>query len=86
MHHSGFITDDKNNKKKLFQWINKLLGKEKRFLPHSYTDIQLADDFSRFFTSKITKIRSGIEAERSGDESIINNNCNGCCFRNDQLS
>ena len=58
MHHSGFITDNKNNKKKLFQRINKLLGKEKSSLPHSNTDIQLADDFSQFFISKITKMRS----------------------------
>ena len=52
------VLDCKRDTKELFCLINKLTGNTiKNPLPPNKTDEELADDFAKFFLSKIEKIR-----------------------------
>ena len=86
LHDSGIIIRNKNDKRKLFKKLNEMLGNEKRILPHSNNDKQLADDFSKFFDSKIKVIHSNIAAEKISDDRSHSDDCNDCNFINDTLT
>ena len=75
----GLIAD--SNQKNLFQVVNDLLFKPKTpTLPTRGSDSELADEFATYFSSKVAKIRAGLdlnadpdpplEAGRQGDFSL----------------
>ena len=84
--HSNDIMNAKNDKRKLFNKLNKLLGKEKSFLPDCNDDKQLSEDFASYFTSKINKIRYDIESEKA-DYGMVNDIpvCDDCVYRGSAL-
>jgi len=53
------------NVKSLFKKVNVFLGKSKECLPTNTDEEILANDFGNFFTEKVNKIRSDIEAKAS---------------------
>ena len=55
-------------------------------LPHSNSDSQLADEFSKFFDSKIKRIYSDIDTEKRNGDVTYYNDCEECKFVNDTLS
>ena len=82
--HSNSLFKVKNDKRKLYRKLNELLGKENQVLPQSTDNKALVQDFSHFFESKITKIRSEIEHER--DAFCPPPVCNHCKYDGDQLT
>ena len=68
-----FIKEDldavKGDPKKLQNKLQKLLGKAETILPETTSTKNLADDFSQFFSSKVTKIRNQVneEQQQAGD-------------------
>ena len=63
-----------NSQKELFQITDELSNsKRKTHLPTYVNDNELTERFSSFFTSKIEKIRNGIE--RSTPEFSCHNQC-----------
>jgi hypothetical protein len=70
---SLFIKEDldavKGDPKKLQNKLQKLLGKAETILPETTSSKNLADDFSQFFSSKVTKIRDQVneEQQQAGD-------------------
>ena len=81
---SGNLDKVKNNKRKLFGLLNKLMGKEKSILPESNSDRELADDFSKYFSEKITNIRSIIEQEQT-THGVQTEDCSECRFHGERL-
>ena len=65
---SLFIKEDldsvKGDPKKLQNKLQKLLGKAETILPETTSTKDLADDFSQFFSSKVTKIRDQVNEEQ----------------------
>ena len=84
LHDSGVIIRNKRDKRKLFKKINEMLGNEKRMLPHSNNDSQLAEEFSKFFDSKIKEIYSDIDDEKINND-VAYDDCGECNFVNDSL-
>ena len=74
----------KNDKKALFKKINRLMGTEELGLPRCTDDLDLAEQFKSYFTSKIDTIRSNIESEKQSidhDTPTFELTENiGCCF------
>ena len=53
---------DDNSSKELYRVVNKLLDNTKEVvLPKSSTDVDLANDFSKYFSEKVRKIRESIK-------------------------
>ena len=65
---SDFVKEDleaaKGDPKKLQRKLQKLLGKVETILPETTNNKNLADDFSEFFSSKVTKIRTQVNEEQ----------------------
>ena len=70
---SAFVQEDleaaKGDPKKLQRKLQKLLGKVETILPETTNNKKLADDFSDFFSSKVTRIRTQVseEQQQAGD-------------------
>ena len=84
VHTSASINNVKHNKRKLFKRLNKLMGKERSVLPSSNSDKDLAEDFSTYFSDKITKIRYDIDHEQEHNCAHLED-CNECCYQGDKL-
>lgn len=54
----------KHDKRVLYKKINKLMGKEELELPVCKDELELAEQFMNFFTTKISTIRSGIQNDQ----------------------
>ena len=78
----------KKDKKKLFKTLNKMLGKEKTFLPDCNSNKELSENFASYFTSKITKIRDEIDKESTIHNNILNGQngvCSDCLYYGERL-
>ena len=83
------IINVKENKRKLFNKLNELLGKEKYFLPEcdSYQELS---DFASYFVSKIDEIRKEIDSDKNmfDYQSIdVENNstCSNCVYEGERV-
>ena len=67
------LESSKHDKRALYKKINKLMGKEELELPHCNDELELSDQFKKFFTTKISTIRSTIEEEKqlSADRPVF---------------
>ena len=66
-YYTNLICENKDNNKKLFDVVNKLLGRKHSMpLPRKPVDI-LVESFSDFFINKIVAIKASIGTDNSGD-------------------
>ena len=70
-HYSNLITNNEGNQAALFKTMNQLFNKKKESsLPSNRSDIELSEDFSQFFTSKIENIRKGLHSLQTVTEPV----------------
>ena len=84
-YHSTSLINMKSDKRKLFSKLNKLIGKEDIKLPECSDNKQLANDFIKYFETKISSIRLDIDRENTDilKEDVISvDGCNNCHFQN----
>ena len=65
LHHSNSFISMHKDKRRLFNKLNKLLGKEKTSLPNNDDHEKLSNDFLNYFNAKISTIRSHVDNERN---------------------
>ena len=63
LYHQTSLKASSGDMKSLYKKVHKLLGNEKTELPDHDDPTRLAETFKDYFTSKVGKIRSGIEEE-----------------------
>ena len=85
IYYRNTLHEAKQNSKRMFKICNSLLGQNTSLpLPLRLCDNELADHFNSFFTSKISRIRSGLEDLWTGppDEFDVNDQIPPCmdCF------